>query len=341
MNVTEPIPIQHLRCYGQVYPTAWQTTRELRGEWRKMPDYKDWCYLPLAGAYSIISATAEAQGLSATTGVIDVGNLGALIAWRMGQDIYRFDPLIYESLWNTPLDGKLPVEMLYRMPTWCAWIETPNDPILKSPGFFAYLEYDMNTGRPELRFSISDGQQLGGQILHLTCENLVDCLEEAYMEGLKQAEKAGQGQGAEAIKFGSKIAEALKPIIAPRLSLLLYLCTENPEIDDASGKGRTPARPKPQKTRQGQKLFPASAPARWEVAIRMGAKIRAAQEHRERGEYQGDTHAGPKPHIRKAHWHVSPMGKGRTGRKVYWVPPWGIAGYDLEGDNPAVFHGVE
>jgi hypothetical protein len=58
-----------------------------------------------------------------------------------------------------------------------------------------------------LRFSINDGQRLAGQILHLTRETLVDCIEEGYQEGLKQAEKAGQGLGADAITFGATIAE--------------------------------------------------------------------------------------------------------------------------------------
>jgi hypothetical protein len=91
-----------------VYPDAWAQAAELGKLWVKMPDHRPWCFLPLAGAYAIVSEAARREGLPATTAVIDVGNLGALISWWMTQGIYRFDPTLYESLWNTPLDGDLP-----------------------------------------------------------------------------------------------------------------------------------------------------------------------------------------------------------------------------------------
>lgn len=53
------------------------------------------------------------------------GVLGALAAWRMTQGIYRFDTDIFSALWSTPIEGKIPVEILYRLPEWCVYIEAP------------------------------------------------------------------------------------------------------------------------------------------------------------------------------------------------------------------------
>jgi hypothetical protein len=315
-----PIPVSHLKRYAAVYPDAWAQAAELRKLWVKMPDHRPWCFLPLAGAYAIVNEAARREEVPATTAVIDVGNLGALISWRMTQGIYRFDPTLYESLWNTPLDGDLPIDVLYRMPEWCVWIETPNDLAVKSPGFFAYLEYDVNTSRAELRLVISDGERLAGQILHLTQSNLVDCIEEAYQEGLRQAEKAGQGLEADAVKHGAVIAEALKGMIAPRLSLLLYLCTVNSDIADSRGSDRRPSNPKPIRVKDKKKLVAASTPTGWDVGVRIGAAIRAAQE-RERTEARGGTHASPRPHVRRAHWHTYLVGAGRQERLLKWLPP--------------------
>jgi hypothetical protein len=338
MPIETILPVQHLRHYASVYPAAWEQARACREQWRKMPDYRDWCYLPLSAAYAIINAEADKQGVSMLDACIDVGNLGALIAWRMTQGIYRFDSTIYESLWNTPLEGDLPIDVLYRLPEWGVWIETPNDPILQSPGFFAYLEYELHTGRSELRLAISDGQRLAGQIIHLTQSSLLDCIEDAYQAGIRQAEKAGLGRDPEAIALGSKFAQALKVILAPRISLLLYLCTVNSEIADRKTGQRTPSKPKPVKDKKGTRLLAASTPTAWDVAMRLGAAIRSV-EAKERSEPQGGTHASPRGHWRRAHWHTFTRGAGRTERFVKWLPTLPINVKDE--DLPAVLREVK
>jgi hypothetical protein len=256
----------------------------------------------------------------------------------MTQGVYRFDPTLYESLWNTPLNGDLPIEALYKIPEWCVWIETPNDPALHSPGFFAYLEYDVNTSRPELRLVISDGERLAGQIIHLTRETLTDCLEEGYQEGLRQAEKHGRGRDPEAVKFAGKVAATMTQIIAPRLSLLLYLCAVNSEVADQKTGKRKPERPKPVRTKKGEQIFAPSTPTAWNVGVRIGAAIRAA-EAKERSESKGGTHASPRAHVRRAHWHTFSRGAGRAERFIKWLPPIPVNIGDE--DLPAVIRQVE
>lgn len=336
--MTDPQPIQHLKRYLATYPQAARISAEFRArKGTDLPDWPAWCFLPLAGAANIIMLEAERQGVPLNTAMMGVGNLGAMLAWRQTQGIYRIDPALYDALWTTPLDGNIPVEVLYRMPEWCVWIETPGNRDLNSPGFFAYLEHDIATGRPELRISISARGALSTQILHLTAPDIEGCIEAAYQEGLRQAEKHGVEPSGPP-EFGPQIAKILKAVMAPRISLLLYLCTVNSEIRDEKTRMKRPANPEPMKTRKGPKLFPAASPTAWDVGVRIGAAIRAAQD-REKSEPQGGTHASPRPHVRRAHWHSFLTGPGRQERVLKWLPPIPINMDDP--DLPAVLRDVK
>ena len=97
------IPVKHLRTYAGVYPTAWRQADDLRARRGHDVDWPDWCYLPLAGAYAIIETEATRQGIPMITAVSDVGNLGALIAWRQTQGVYRFDATVFDAVLSIAL----------------------------------------------------------------------------------------------------------------------------------------------------------------------------------------------------------------------------------------------
>lgn len=140
-------PLEHLRSAAQLYPAAWA---QLDAFWAvrrtELPDWPEWCFCPLAGSYAIVSGGGDNRLALDIVG--DVSRIGALAAWRQTKGIYRFDPVLAENLLTTKLSGDLPVELLYRLPEWCVYVETPDHP----HGFFAHLEHDSNTGRAELRF---------------------------------------------------------------------------------------------------------------------------------------------------------------------------------------------
>jgi hypothetical protein len=51
--------------------------------------------------------------------------LAALCAWRMGKGVYRFDPDLLQELWETPVTGEIPGEILLHLPEWCVYLELP------------------------------------------------------------------------------------------------------------------------------------------------------------------------------------------------------------------------
>jgi hypothetical protein len=127
--------------------------------------------------------------------------------------------------------------------------------------------------------------------------------------------------------------EQLSSDVSPLVSLVLYLCSQAAEIKEAGAGKRLPSRPKPQKTKKGMRIFPPNHPTRWEVGYRLGAALRQALSAREPGEPTG-THASPRPHIRRAHWHSFWVGKkdqpDARSVTLKWLPPIPVNVQDVE-----------
>lgn len=179
-------PIEHLQRYSALYPLAWKqlnSFREMRG--KGLPDWPEWCFCPLAGAYAVVSGGGGNRLNPDMVG--DVSRVGALAAWRTTKTIFRFDSTLASALTDTDLN-KLPVDILYRLPQWCVYIEAPNLDWFGLPvaGFFAHLENDANTGRSELRFLFDvdgfDGPELTLLQIHLNYENLGEGIDAALRE---------------------------------------------------------------------------------------------------------------------------------------------------------------
>lgn len=117
--------VAHLAAIHQRYPRAWIQVEDLRRDrGRGLPAWPDWCYLPLAGAYAIVSGGGERKVSLERS--LDIARIGALGAWRVSQGIYSFDADVLDGLWQTPIDGEIPEEILYRLPEWCVYIATPD-----------------------------------------------------------------------------------------------------------------------------------------------------------------------------------------------------------------------
>ncbi|MEW5920245.1 MAG: hypothetical protein AB1796_04675 [Bacillota bacterium] len=278
-----------------------------------------------------MSAEAEAHGIDLASPdegpplINDVGILGALAAWRVTQGIYRFDPDVYDAVIKTPVTGDLPHDILFNMPEWCVYIETPGMTFLGLPlvGFFSHLEYDAGDGRKELRLVLDhsvpehDRPRLMSQVIHLGPWSLQESVERA----MREAERVSGGLLGSDMSFPSGTAEILQIDYAPLVSLVLYICSVNGEIGD----GARPVRPKPTKTKKGQRMFPAPKVTAWDVGVRMGAALRKDKaQARESISRDGEKQrSSPRPHIRRAHWHGYWSGPKDGERKfaLQWMPP--------------------
>ena len=333
----------YLSRYAEEYPGAWKMFEKIReGRGKDLPDWPSWCWCPLSGAYSIVSMLLSREdGKVPIERIPDVGSLGALAAWRMTQGIYQVDPDLFAALWTTPLTGSLPVELLYRIPEWCVYIEVPkgyelnNQPLY---GWFAHLEYDVNSGRSELRFVFDFEEGPASYMLHLSANTLKECIAETAEEGKRQALIHGQDKNIKELAKAMEISEKEEKesierqdiVLSPFISVILYLCSVAADIADSRGKRERPGNPLPKKTKKGMRVFPATGNTTWLVGYRVGATLRkgAGGEYAEAGAGVGtrpSTHASPRPHIRRAHWHSYWTGPRKEPAKrrlmVKWIHP--------------------
>jgi hypothetical protein len=134
------------------------------------------------------------------------------------------------------------------------------------------------------------------------------------------------------------MAELCQPLV----SVVLYLCSVAADIRAARGSDRTPTRPQPVRTKRGERLFPPAQPTTWEVAYRLGATLRQAQQREATLEATAaeasPPRVRPRPHIRRAHWHLYWTGTGRQTPRVRWVLPAVIGS---EGTIIPTIHPVE
>ena len=328
--MTLPRPKQHLVTASKLYPGAWRQYDEFQQSRGRdgLPDWPDWCYCPLAGAYAIVSGGGDHRVPMQQIG--DVARLAALAAWRPTQGIYRFDDDLRASLLDTPLTGDLPCETLRRLPEWCVYVETPGRQWAGQPlhGFFAHIEVDANTGREELRLLLDWEDDLIPLPIHLGPWPLSEAVARAVDLSRVHAASAGA-------QIPVAVQKEMGETAGPLVSLLLYLCADEAEIGDGTSR---PALPKEKRIKGHARLFSPVAPAIWEVGARLGAALRRAQT---RSQSDGDgTHARPRAHIRRAHWHTFLAGAGRSDRRIKWLPPIPVNVRDLD-ELPTTIHPVE
>lgn len=354
-------PQAHLARFDHKYPDAWRRIASFRAI-KGQPGFEwpDFCYVPLAGAFAVISQGDERT--MTPEKAVDVGRLGALAAWRLTKGVYRFDPTIFEAVWDTPLDGALPVELFYKLPEWCVYIEVPQRAHggYELFGFFVSLEHDMSNGRPELRFVLdvgadSENMELVPLILHLTQGTLDECFQAALDEARRQQMRLGRaawslGEFADSGAFTAPeleaIARELRTILPPLLSLTLYLCSATVEMRDAKGKRERPGNPEAKKIKGEQKIFAAPEHTVWETGYRMGAALRGAlsKAQQERDAPAPEGSSKPKAaHVRRAHWHTflaGPRDALAREKRLKWLPPIPVGVEDFD-DLPPTIHPVK
>ena len=281
---------------GRVYPKAWSMADDFRKDRGKdLPDWPGWCYLPLGGWYTIVCAHKGVSRLDAPD-LTDMALLAALGAWRYTQGVYSFHPALYYALVDTVPSGEMPVEVLLRLPEWCVYVESPGMFGKLTDGFFAFLEHDANNSRKELRLIAAKDSGYEPLIpIHLGPWTVTEGIDRARQESAKYTTDQTQ-------RFlTDKGVELLAKLAFPMFSLLLYLCSDEPEVEGDT-PGTSPQHPRPVKTKMGWRLFPPESPHLWRIGEGIGEKLqRATGAHHEPP--PGAESTTRRAHIRRAHWH--------------------------------------
>lgn len=304
---------QYLDNYKHWYPDMFFLCNKSRlDKGKNLPDWPDWCYCPLAVSYSIILNTLHKEKLNPEESV-DIGNIGALLAWKPTKLIYRYNSELLNSLCKTQIT-KLPIELFYHLPAWCVYIEADNVNfkwlIPNMLGFFAYMEFDENYKIPELRITIDSTKGLIPLSIELTKDNIFDCLYDTMLITYKNINQLTEVPD-------SKYLYKLEEMIVPLISTILYLCSEQPDIK--------PNIPQSSKHQTIKKNHQTKEPKINNVGYRIGYMIINAKQHynpSNNKNISSTRHASPAPHLRRAHWHLFWTGH-RTNPvpKILWLNP--------------------
>lgn len=312
-------PLAVLHAITAEYPRLGQWVNRMRAErGRSLPDWPEWCFLPFAGWYALACDQHQVSKLTPQQ-ASGLAALAALGTWRYTQGIYRPDPDALAALSDSALNGDLPSDVLLRLPEWCVYVETPGLAYLDIPtaGFWSHLESDQNDGHIELRLLLdTDAGPLPAAIIYLGPWTLVEAINRSLATSASNAAEIGLP-----LTLPVDTPQRIAAAIQPYLSLLLYLCSDEPDIDYSRLPNHWPGRPRPEKTKHGWQLFPAAAPRVYAVGQEIGRQLRAAVP-------PGDpTGRHVRAHVRRGHWHGYWTGP-RTGQQKFvyrWLHPY-VAG---------------
>jgi len=311
-------PVRILSRWMKQYPLAARQTDMLRSDFDIKWD-REKCFLPIAGAVAIVTKGCPIEEVPMEA-YQEASKIAALLAWRPTQRIYSFEPQFAEALIKSSLK-KIPVEALFHMPEWCCYLdfEALDLPRLPSKfkenltGAWIHLEYDVNLKIWELRIvALLEGVHLMPMALDLRSDDLEECIEMTIERTVSNMIKAGRKDW-HIIDTPKRIN---RPFFEICLNLLLYLCSDQPDIigPEISSK------PKPKKTKKGYRLFPPKHPSEFACGYRIGTALKEAKSMTEKGKMQS-ARRSPIGHIRRAHWHTFRYGPGKKKTKVRWLPP--------------------
>lgn len=196
-------PLKYLRIATEFYPDISQNIHDLRQRKGKdLPDWPDYCYLPLTGWQAIVKTQRDRVLAS------EVARIAALGTWMDSRGIYRINNELMKALVQSNIFGNLPSDVLLRLPDHCIYIETPGFNWLRSTlhGYWAHREWNAQTEKPELRLLLDTS----GGLIHL----VLPVGAWTVMESVRRT-----------VEVNARI-DQLNKILLP----LLYVCSEDYEI---------------------------------------------------------------------------------------------------------------
>lgn len=296
-------------------------------------EWADWCFLP----YEIWLAMAAQFSSVPKEQAIIASFLNTFGTWRYSQGIYRFDQDFYTAIADSDFSGNLPSEVLLRLPEWCVYIETPKLRYVDAEidGFFAYLDDDRRNHQIKLHLTLIEHDSSSPtELLTFPIQLGNWSVEEAYkrfVHSTLQYMKSAQVSAAQIYKIDSAFsATELESIaiIKKMISLLLYLCTDAPDLSNRTEPEQLPRFPQPKEVKGGVRYFPAEKTRIYDVGLSLGQKLRQALERMP----SAPTGQHVRSHLRRGHWqgywHGPRNSSVPDARKCipHWIHPLFVRG---------------
>jgi hypothetical protein len=303
-----------------------EKVRRMKG--RGTPDWPYWCFLPEAYWLMLFMGKRRCQFNRELW--FEIRKLQILGTWRYSKGIYSLHPALLDALTETPIVDSLPVEVFFRLPEWCIYVRTPEMQVRGDLlyGFWAMVNHDTVDNRRSLYLLLNGKEGIQTESVVLKPGSIKTLLDEMLCESLDSS-------GADAtiiglLKQSAYVEEHLKrksDDISKLLSILLFICSDEPDIDSERQPGAYPVYPKSVKTKKGFRLFPANGSHHWTVGEKMGKMLGLMMDD-DLSRIATGRHL--RAHLRRGHWHGFWSGK-RDGTEdrlfaYRWLPPQIIGG---------------
>lgn len=354
------IPLRLLGAARQLIGADRKIWAKVRTRRMQMRDqWPGWCWCPLPtfmnsnlfiGPWPArVLAMPKDQILSLT------GDLYNLFAWSETRTAYCFNDVLWRELYDGGITEQIPVALLKRMPAPCVYIS--GAPIPEISGFFVQV-YQGKESLVMVISAVSEARFVSRQWgpgcalpqnspLRRMFTTIIPIGENATLNNvivqmmreirrpldrewgashpelyMSEAELAQQ-----ALDEG-EMACYLLQFVLPHV---LYLCTSAPDISERRPTKRGKNAPT-SRCRFVSRTF--------DVGARVGAQLRLARQESNPSASSGGGGRPPRPHVRRAHWHLYWTGKGRAVPRLNWVAPT-LVNASSPADVPAVLRGVD
>lgn len=316
-------PLALLKQISAEYPDAWEKMRmfhEDKGS-KGLPWWPDWCYAPIAASLSVTMEDLSDTFDNRMRSVRDAQCIAALAPWRYSKEVFVMDEGMQELLFEQADDLKMDPEALLHLPYQSSYIQFAENTTFGGvtyDGVFVHLEYDPNTHERELRLLyMKEGGRTIGVPIHIDAGTIEDSIRVASEEAYKNIpDDRPELRRALFEETESRRQTAL--FYKQTLQLVLYLCAQNAEITPNSEQTFYMQRSPVIKDRYAEIR-------KWNVGVRIGNAVRSYRKVAMTHEKRGGTHASPRPHMRRGHWHNFWIGakSDPAARKLVlkWVAP--------------------
>lgn len=337
-------PFDLLKKVTKKFPGIWGVIDSLVKS--PTPNWDERCYLPIGLAIGIFPDFKLVDWERQKRRIYYALQFSALSVWRMDKEIFQFSPelegLLFEQSSDDDID--IPSQVLVYLPYRAFYVRyssTQECDGEKFDGFFVHYEWDTQRGGELcIRFLfLTEKLETAGTEIKLSEKTLSESFSVYRQLTEKSLKKIQEEERRKSVSDGHDVAfrEILisPEMIKNALELVLYICAQNTDVT-ASPKQAT-YHPK-----KG-KIEDRYAEVRtWDVGVRLAPKIRLAREAERKGTSgEHKSHASPRAHMRRGHWHHYWTGPkdGERNLILKWTAPMLIGGVDE--NSPAVIHHIE
>lgn len=339
-------PLALLNEITDLIPNCWDQMEQLHNEngMYGLPKWADWCYVPMSGALAAAydGTTFSAETEKAMLAAIPRAQaVAALAPWRINKDVFILDKDIENVLCAQASDMDIPSEALLKLPYLCFYLQFDHLELEghKVHGVFVHLEDDVNNGDKELRllFLRYDGFYYGYPI-HIGSKTIFESVE---LTAKQATQNVSGSQNSPTLRrmMVTTIGDVniFINFLSKVMQCVLYVCAENAEI--------TPSLEQATVMKKSDRIRDRYSEIRkWDVGVRIGASIRAHNAAIAHDTNATDrTHASPRPHVRRGHWHhywTGTKDKPSERRLVLkWTPPAFVGA--KQDDSPIVIHHIK